>query len=222
MKNLLSNFNKLKYKLFLFKKKLIYQYRKYKLRFLVLRNKKIKVILGAALTNQHGWVSTNEDWLDITSDADWRSIFNHKRIITGLVAEHVFEHLTESESKKALLLIAKYLLPGKKIRIAVPDGNNPNSEYIRNVGIGGVGPDASDHKQLFTAEKLIELLTSCGFRAELIEGYTKDLCLVRKDYSIEDGFIRRSRANHEMQNEMYGWNFVDAGTSLIVDGVLKS
>jgi predicted SAM-dependent methyltransferase len=219
---MLSTLKNLKFKLFFLKKKIIYRYRKHYLEFLVFQNKNIKIILGAALTTQKGWVSTNEDWLDITNAEDWSSIFKSKRIIAGVVAEHVFEHLTEFEAVSALKHISKYLMPGKKIRIAVPDGNNPNSEYIKNVGIGGDGPDASDHKQLYTAEKLIDLLSGCGFRAELIEGYTKDFHLVRRDYSIEHGFIRRSRANKEMNNEKYGWDFVDAGTSLIVDGVLEA
>lgn len=180
------------------------------------------MILGAALTSQRGWVSTNESWLDITSEKDWKKIFGSRKVINGVVAEHVFEHLTENEAQNALLLIAKYLVPGKKIRIAVPDGNNPNPEYLLNVGINGIGPDASDHKQLYTAESLIKLLHNCGYSAELIEGYTKEGNLIRKPYSDKDGIIRRSRSNHSKLNELRECGFVDSGTSLIVDGVLQA
>ena len=66
-----------------------------------------KIIVGAAETHQSGWHSTNEQWLDITKRKDWEKIFENKGRIKSIVAEHVFEHLTEEESKTALALILK-------------------------------------------------------------------------------------------------------------------
>lgn len=212
---------KAKFHLYLYRKKIVYFFRKYYLKLLIKINVKPKIILGAALTSQFGWVSTNEEWLDITSEYDWLEIFKGKRIVKNMVAEHVFEHLTESEAKKALLILKKYLVHGGKIRIAVPDGNNPDPEYRRNAGINGLGPDASDHKQFYTAENLIDLLNSSGFDAILVEGFTKEGSLVIDNCLKEEGFIRRSRSNQALDKTKYGWNFKDANTSLIVDGILK-
>ena len=44
------------------------------------------------------------------------------------------------------------MIDGGSLRIAVPDGNNPNKEYRDNCGINGFGADASDHKQFITFE----------------------------------------------------------------------
>lgn len=163
-----------------------YTSRRIILTYPVWKNKPIKIIVGAALTHQKGWYSTNEQWLDITSENHWEKIFKGKALITHVVAEHVFEHLTPEESKKALALIAKHMMPGGHIRIAVPDGYHPNPEYIKYIDINGIGADASDHKQLLTVDSLSSLLRNAGSAAG-----TSD----------------------------EGWHFIDANTSLIIDGI---
>lgn len=175
----------------------------------------MKIIVGAAETWQPGWYSTNEQWLDITREKDWQAVFKGKRLITHVVAEHVFEHLTPGQSRTALTLIAAHLVDGGRVRIAVPDGYHPDEDYLRHVGIGGIGDDAADHKQLLTVDSLSALLTEAGFRPHHIEGYDAGGTLVARGWSAEDGHIRRSRVNSLNSP----WSFVDADTSLIVDGV---
>ena len=65
---------------------------------------------------------------------------------------------------KAIILIHKHLIKNGNLRIAVPDGNNPNSDYLKNVGINGIGADASDHKQLITYEFLKDFLEKRNFK----------------------------------------------------------
>lgn len=175
----------------------------------------LKIIVGAAETYQPGWYSTNEQWLDITQQKDWDNIFKNQPCLTHIVAEHVFEHLTTTEAAQALRHMHQYLLPGGRVRIAVPDGNNPDPEYIRHVGINGIGDDAADHKQLLTTKTLSKLIQDAGFTAQHIEGYDKNGQLIQTPYDIKDGFIMRSRAN----DNHTPWTFPDANTSLIVDGV---
>jgi predicted SAM-dependent methyltransferase len=179
----------------------------------------MKIIVGAALTSQPGWYSTNEQWLDITSEQDWQKIFRGKQLLTHVVAEHVFEHLTQDEAIRALHSIYRHMRPDGRVRIAVPDGFHPAKEYIRHVGVNGIGADASDHKQLLTMDALVSLIQEAGFIAEPLEGYSADGSLLQKNYDPEDGLIYRSRANPENIAERNGWGFVDANTSLIVDGV---
>ena len=76
--------------------------------------------------------------------------------------------------RKALSNIYKYLMPNGTIRIAVPDGNNPNEEYIRNVEISGIGADAEDHKQLIKYEQLHDEMKRIGFKVTFKEGYDKN------------------------------------------------
>jgi predicted SAM-dependent methyltransferase len=161
----------------------------------VMCGRKIKIIVGAAETHQNGWYSTNEQWLDITKTSDWQLVFKGKKNISHVVAEHVFKHLTYSECKKALTTINQVMIYGGRLRIAVPDGYHPDSDYIRHVGINGLGDDAKDHKQLLNVDLLIELLESAGFECYHLEGYKADGQLVENVFSFMDVFIRRTRTN---------------------------
>jgi predicted SAM-dependent methyltransferase len=200
------------------RKRIIYTGRYINIRLLSKTASSLKIIAGAALTSQAGWLSTNQEWLDVADEEDWKKIFGTKKIITHVVAEHVFEHLTEREVKKALSNFRRFMKPNARIRIAVPDGNNPNKEYLKQVGVAGLGPDAQDHKQLFTAEKLTKALEEFGFHVNVLEGYLSNGELVSLPYDVNDGFIIRSR-NNVNASTVEGWDFVDARTSLIVDGI---
>ena len=195
-----------------------YRWRRYRIIGPVSRGESLKIIVGAAETWQKGWYSTKEDWLDITKAEDWRAVFREKRIITHVLAEHVFEHLTRDECRIALAHIGKHIKKSGRLRVAVPDGNHPDSDYLRHVGIDGVGDDAADHKQLLTVDTLSALMTEAGLSPDHIEGYDSQGRLIRKGYSTEDGFVYRSRANATPETQKR-WGFVDAGTSLIVDGI---
>jgi predicted SAM-dependent methyltransferase len=182
----------------------------------VRRGEPLKIIVGAAETWRSGWDSTNEQWHDISSPTDWQQVFGGRRILAKVVAEHVFEHLTRDEAATALRLIAAHLVPGGRVRIAVPDGYHPDPTYLRHVDINGIGDDAADHKQLLNVDSLMTLLEGAGFRAVLVDGYRRDGSLTRSSWRDEDGYIWRSHQNASTNT----FNFVDAETSLIVDGIL--
>ena len=178
----------------------------------------MRFIVGAAETYQAGWFSTNEQWLDITKKTDWDNIFPTKGRVSHILAEHVFEHLTAEQAATALGFMFELLGPEGRVRIAVPDGFNPDPEYIRHVGINGIGADASDHKQLLNKLSLQTLLADAGFQVEFVEGYTETGELHVRRYDINDGYVLRSRqATHRVTAE--GWEFKDAQSSLIMDGI---
>lgn len=200
-------------------KRVLYTYRRFAIIRPIYFSEPMKIIVGAAMTSNDGWYSTNEQWLDITNESDWKKIFRGKSLLTHVVAEHVFEHLTQDECDQALHLIASHMKSGGRIRIAVPDGAHPDPEYLRHVGINGIGADASDHKQLLTMSTLSAMLGNAGFEAQPLEGYVPGGDLLQKPYDINDGYIYRSRANSINMATRNGWDFVDANTSLIVDGI---
>lgn len=202
-------------------KLVVYFYRRQKIRWPVAVSGQIKIIIGAALTTQKGWFSTNENWLDITEPEDWRNIFHGKVLLTHVLAEHVFEHLTEADMYLALGLIYQHMKIGGRIRIAVPDGYHPNPIYIRYVGIAGIGADAEDHKQLLNCSTLIKALEISGFSSKLLEGYQSNGDLVAIPIDIEFGNVYRSRSNLLSMASRSGWDFPDANTSLIIDGVKR-
>jgi len=195
-------------------KKIRYRFRLYKIKSAIRKSNGLKIIVGAAESHQKGWFSTNEQWLDITKEIDWIRLFRGKIILTHVVAEHVFEHLTPNETHKALCNICRHLNVGGRIRIAVPDGYNPSEEYIEHVRVGGRGDDAADHKQLLDQDSLKKYLMDAGLSSiEVVEGYDKDGFLTSNSWSSENGYIRRSRQN----GDSVDWGFPDASTSLIVD-----
>ena len=195
----------------------IYKFRFLKLKILLLFSDNVNLILGAALTSQKNWISTNEEWLDISKEKDWYRLFKYRRKVKKAVAEHVFEHLTKDEMRNALRLINLHLVKNGTLRIAIPDGNHPDPLYRKHTGINGIGADASDHKQFITFEFLEEELKKTGFKCKLIQGYTKDGNLINNDLSITNGYIMRSRNKFPQKTNKLGWEFPDSNTSLIVD-----
>ena len=203
-------------------KSVVYRLRREKIKFPVMLGTPVKIIIGAAMTYQVGWYSTNEQWLDLTSEKDWKKVFKGKVLVVNALAEHVFEHLTEEEIKQALQFLRSHMPPGGRIRIAVPDGYHPDPIYIKHIGIAGIGPDAADHKQLLNKDKLCCYLKDAGFVAEMLEGYLSNGELVQKSIDPSGGLVIRSRSNPKTMDSKEGWDFVDANTSLIVDGVLPA
>lgn len=195
-----------------------YRWREWTLRRPVRQGKVIKIIVGAAETWRSGWYATNEQWFDIASKADWAKNFRGKFLLSHVVAEHVFEHLTPAETEIALEQIAKHLLPGGRLRIAVPDGYHPDPIYRAHTCVGGIGDDASDHKQVFNVDSLTEVLESAGLKCIHVEGYRNDGQLILTSYSTDDGYIWRSRLNRADSVKL-PWRFPDSDTSLIVDAV---
>ena len=194
----------------------LYKYRFLKLKLAIFYKKEIKLIIGAALTSQKGWFSTNEEWLDVSNAEHWNRLFKRKCNLKCVMAEHVFEHLSVKEMDKAIKLIYQYLDNSGHLRIAVPDGNHPNQEYRLNTGINGIGPDASDHKQFITYEFIKMILEKNGFTCQIKEGYLSDGNLVRRDLDYKFGFIMRSRNNCLLKKNNINI-FYDSNTSLIVD-----
>jgi predicted SAM-dependent methyltransferase len=123
----------------------------------------LKVVLGAGETRFDGWFNTDTDILNITAPADWIALFAPGSI-DRLLAEHVFEHLSESQTCAALMECQRYLKPGGRLRIAVPDGYRPDPVYLAEVR-----PPADGHQVLFTIDSLMSLLESQGFRATPLE-----------------------------------------------------
>lgn len=196
-----------------------YAFRRVMIKLPVAAGVPMKIIVGAALTYQRGWYSTNEQWFDITRAENWVRVFKGKAPLTNVLAEHVFEHLTEEETRRSLKLISAHMMPGARIRIAVPDGYNPDPVYIKHVGIAGIGPDAEDHKQLLNSNTLTGFLEEAGFIVGVLEGYIKSGELVQKPIDSAEGRVLRSRDNKKNMTDKVGWEFAEANTSLIVDGI---
>jgi predicted SAM-dependent methyltransferase len=168
----------------------------------------LQVIIGAGGVSIDGWFSTDADVLDITSPCSWQSLFEPESI-DRLLAEHVLEHLSESECMTALTQCFRYLKRGGLLRIAVPDGYRKDPEYVVEVT-----PPKDGHKVLFTIDGLALLVEKIGFQVTPLEYFDADEKFHFFHWDRADGSIMRSARYDTQERFQRGELFY---TSLIID-----
>lgn len=162
-----------------------------------------------------GWISVDKEFLDITQEKDWLDFTSGYNSLDNVLAEHVWEHLSDEDTRLANLNCYKFLKPGGRLRIAVPDGLHENKEYVDNVRPGGKGLGSEDHKILYTYQIMKDRLEEAGFKEIIFLEYWDDNHLFHsKDWNIVDGFIKRSK-NFDKRNSQGKLIY----TSLIVDAI---
>ena len=173
-----------------------------------------RIILGAGGVRYRNWIETDIDVLDITDPEQWRCVFGDLRADT-LLAEHVFEHVNPEAHQRALELCFAYLLPGGRLRIAVPDGYRTDAHYLEQ----NAAP-ADGHTVFFNCDTLCTLLAGVGFEVTRLEWFDQDGHFHAKSWDRSEGIIRRSiRFDRQaaFQREIDGREIFY--TSLIVDAV---
>lgn len=179
--------------------------------------KPIKIILGAGYHSQTSgeWVNTDLPQFDVTNESHWKYLFENIKI-DNLFAEHVFEHLTLQQNKIAINLIYQYLKPGGVFRFVVPDGYNPDKNYIDYVKPNGTGPGCNDHKLLWNIDLMLETFSNSGFMVISKENYSKEGILFSSELNKANGEVIRTVTNPDRQN----WELKNY-SSLIIDFVKK-
>lgn len=171
----------------------------------------IRIVVGAGLNYDKGWIPVEISRLNIVRNTDWGKIFTVDSI-DAILAEHVWEHLSPDDAYQAARNCFQYLKHGGYIRIAVPDGYHPDSDYIEWVKPGGKGEGSEDHKVLYDHHSLSELFQKSGFRVNLLEYFDEQGKFHSNDWSAENGRIRRS-AKYDIRNRNGHLKY----TSLILD-----
>ncbi len=80
----------------------------------------IRVVIGGGdyPHNNPGWLPTQEDDLNLLQRDDWlRQVAPGS--LTAILAEHVWEHLTEDEETRAARICHEFLKPGGYVRCAM-------------------------------------------------------------------------------------------------------
>jgi predicted SAM-dependent methyltransferase len=176
--------------------------------------KKRKLTIGSSkITLGKEWILSEYDALDASKASDWQRLFGDERL-TNILAEHVWEHIPDEETRLSNQNCYDWLQKGGRLRIAVPDGNNPDKEYIEWVRVGGTGVGADDHKILYTYDVMKNRLEKAGFRVELLEYWDENGKFNYTDWSLDGGMIHRSR-RYDPRNKDGKLGY----TSLIVDAV---
>lgn len=154
----------------------------------------LRVILGAGETTQDGWISTQEDELNLLKPEDFDRLFGPESV-DAFLAEHVWEHMTDQEGRQAAANCYVALKPGGYIRCAVPDAYFRNEEYQQMVQVGGPGPTdhpAASHKIVHDYRSLASVFESAGFEVSLLEYCDEGGDFHFTWWNPEDGRIGRS------------------------------
>ena len=154
----------------------------------------IKVILGAGNTSYDGWISTQENEVNLLDRDSFAKRFAEQSV-DAMLAEHVWEHMTEQDGIIAAKHCYDFLKHGGYIRCAVPDANFRNEWYQNMVRIGGPGAvdhPAYTHKIVYDYKKLKAVFESAGFDVELLEYCDENGAFHYKYWNEHDGKIGRS------------------------------
>jgi predicted SAM-dependent methyltransferase len=173
----------------------------------------LKVVIGSSGIFEAGWLPSNYQYLNLLNRAHWDTAFQG-RLLDGLLAEHVWEHLNAEDGVLALKLVYGYLKSGARIRLAVPDGYSPDRAYIDAVKPGGSGAGSDDHKVLYNVDSLERAMTEAGFHVERLEYYDAAGHFQQAAWDRADGMVHRSLLHDERNVDgKIGY------TSLILDGL---
>lgn len=177
----------------------------------------IKIVVGSGgfnlLDKEQNWLLTDQQTLNITNEQDWEKLLG-KQKATNIMAEHVWEHLTAADTFLANKYCHQFLATNGVLRLAVPDGFNPDKDYINYVKPGGNGSGADDHKILYNHKSMQQKLEEAGFKVQLLEYWDESGNFHFTDWSDEGGRINRSR-RYDHRNRDGKLNY----TSLIVDAI---
>lgn len=177
-----------------------------------------KIVVGSAERADPEWIPTEQEYLDLLKPSDWERFFQPGSV-DAILAEHVWEHLTAEQGREAAETCYRYLKPGAYLRLAVPDGLNPDPQYQSWVCVGGASPGQIEngHQVLYTYLSVREMLENSGFRVQLYEYYDESGIFHCVDFDVSKGKIWRSRRfDHRNQSGALGF------ASIVLDAVRPS
>jgi predicted SAM-dependent methyltransferase len=175
------------------------------------RQRPLRIVVGSSGVVPQGWTRTDKEYLDLLDPEGWANYFQ-EGTIDAILAEHVWEHLTLEQGIVAAKTCMRYLKLGGYLRIAVPDGNHPDSGYIEHVRPNGSGPGADDHKVLYDYRLLSRTISEAACEIELLEYFDQHGAFVFNPWNPHDGMIYRSSRFDERNRDGRL-----AYTSLIID-----
>lgn len=183
-----------------------------KIEGLLKKKKAVNVIIGAGNTRYEGWVYTDLPVFNVLKASDWSSIFP-KRSIDRILAEHVIDYWREDEFRLFLRTANLYLSHNGYVRIAVPDGFNPNPVYKRYITSGVDLNGFPDRKEiLYSYIMITKILREEKCAYNLLEYFDENGKFNRFPWRRDDGFIQRS-ADSDIRNQKMPFSY----TSIIID-----
>lgn len=174
-----------------------------------------KIVVGASGVFENGWIPTDVHTLNLLKPSRWKLFFSDSSIDI-ILAEHVWEHLTQQDGEIAAKTCFRFLKNGGHLRVAVPDGFHPDEKYIGYVKPGGSGAGADDHKVLYNNHSFTAIFQKAGFDVVLLEYFDEKGEFHFIDWDKKDGMIHRS-SRYDERNIEHPLSY----TSLILDARKK-
>ena len=186
----------------------------YRLKQALNEQRPVRIVVGSSGIFEPGWIPTDVEFLNLLRERDWRRHFQPASI-DAILAEHVWEHLSEDDGIDAFRRCYRYLKPSAYLRVAVPDGFHPDPNYIEWVKVKGKGWGSETHQVLYTYKTLKENLESAGFEVKLLEFWDEAGHFHFTEWNPADGMIYRSKRFDQVKEERGNFEY----TSLIVDAI---
>lgn len=174
-----------------------------------LSKRPLLLTVGTDYTRFNGWACAN---FHLPNAWAWT------RTVAGLklhrvLADQAWQRLSPEEIDRALAQVFARLCPGGRLRIAVPDGNCPDSGRAGQNQATGSAADTGERQVHHTKESLEAALRKAGYEPEALEYWDAEGEFHHREWNAADGVVKQSfRFGRSKQGK-------SDGIFLIVDGV---
>ena len=159
-----------------------------------------------------GWIAAKNDEIDVVEVTSWSNFFQ-KSSVDAILAENVWEHLSQSEGRIAARNSFQFLRPGGNLRLAVPDAFHPSQKRASLLRRRGrVQPTGPCH--LYNHRSLTELFLSVGFQVKLLEFFDENGSFHSTQWDVSKGLVRRTQL-FDKRNVKQPYAY----TSLVLDAI---
>jgi predicted SAM-dependent methyltransferase len=174
---------------------------------------RLRLAVGSESHCRDGWIPTGRDQLDLANPTSWSRFFQ-KSSVDAILAEHVWEHLSEPDGKIAARNCFQFLRPGGYLRVAVADEFHPAQQSQSHRRSRGTESTPSAHCVFYNHQSLAEAFSAVGFNVRLIEYFDRDGAFHSKHWDVSKGLVQRTLLFDERNlNQPYAY------TSLVLDAI---
>ena len=152
---------------------------------------RIRLAIGAESDCSEDWIAAECDQLDLVNSASW-SCFLQKSSVDAILAEQVWEHLSEQDGKTAARNCFQFLRPGGYLRVAVPDGFHPSQQRQMLRSPDSSETSRAEHGSLYNHRSFAEVFLQAGFQVQLIEYFDKQGVFHSHHWDVSKGLIKRT------------------------------
>lgn len=151
----------------------------------------IRLAIGPETHCTADWIPAARDQLDLVNPASW-SCFFQKSSVDAILAERVWDQMSEQDSRLAARNCFQFLKPGGYLRVAVPDGFHPAQQRKNS----GCSEDAAIGRgrcsKLYNHKSFANAFVAVGFNVQLIEFFDQEGVFHSNHWDVSKGLVKRT------------------------------